>query len=84
MTTMWPKGTVRHLVAHPLDVAPLVRSAWRLRRQQWWMRAPFLPIPDRAYWAFRVTTAYGESDAEIDINDAVAAARWSVRHRPGR
>ena len=81
---MWPKGTVRHLVAHPSDAAPFVRSAWRLRRQHWWKRAPFLPIPDREYWAFRVATAYGESDAAIDINDAVAAARWSVRHRPGR
>jgi hypothetical protein len=84
MTTMWPTGTARHIVRHPQDLIPLLRSAWRMRRRSWWRTAPFLPVPDQNYWAFRVATAYGDASSPISIEDAVAAARWSLRHRPGR
>jgi len=81
---MWPSGLMRHVIRRPHDLFPLARSAWRMRRRSWWRHAPFLPVPDSNYWTFRVTTAYGEPAASIPVDDAVAAARWSLRHRPGR
>ena len=84
MTTLWPSGTLRHVLRRPHDGVALLRSAWRMRRRYWWRTAPFLPVPDEKYWAFRVSTAYGDADATVSIDDAVAAARWSLRHRPGR
>lgn len=79
-----PRGTARHVVRHPGDGLALVLAAWALRRRRWWRLPPFAPVPDPDYWSFRMMTAYGNADAELDIDDAVAAARWSLRVRRGR
>jgi hypothetical protein len=84
MKNRWPRGTILHVVRHPRDGVALVRAGWALRRRNWWRVAPFIPVPDPDYWKFRLTTAYGNSDVEVDIHDAVAAAHWSRRVRRGR
>ena len=84
MKKFWPRGLGRHLSRHPQDVGAIVSSAWSMRRNEWWRRSPYLPVPDDAYWAFRMTTAYGAPDAVPTAEDVVAAARWAQRQRRRR
>jgi len=62
------------VVTRPLLWATALRQARRLARPRWWARAPFLPVPDRDYLAFRFTTQYG--DASPDARDLVAYLEW--------
>ena len=55
----------------------VARAAWRLRRRGWWWRPPFLPLPDEAYWHFRMVTATGEMTSRPSWTMVVDAARWS-------
>jgi hypothetical protein len=48
----------------------------RLVPRRWWSRAPFLPVPDAAWWAFRMETAYGSPDAVPIAEDVVSYLRW--------
>lgn len=63
----------------PADAAALLRVAWRFRRNGWWRRAPFLPVPSRDYVRWRMHTAYGSEDAIPPADDVVRYARWAVR-----
>lgn len=56
----------------PAALAALVRLVPR----RWWCRAPFLPVPDAAWWAFRMETAYGSPDAVPTAEDVVSYLRW--------
>ncbi len=49
-----------------------------------WRTRPFLPLPAKDYWAFRVTTALGFNDATMSVGDVIHAARWSRQQRVGR
>jgi hypothetical protein len=66
-----------HLLRHPGDVPPVVRAAWRLRRNSWWKKAPYLPLPGRRYWTFRLSTATGRADGTATVREVVEFARWS-------
>jgi hypothetical protein len=35
------------------------RSLFDLAPENWWRRAPFLPLPDRGWLRMRMITAYG-------------------------
>ena len=63
----------------PPLAAALLRVAWRFRRRQWFRRAPFLPIPDRAYLRWRMLTAYGDPDIVPPPDDVARYARWAAR-----
>ena len=73
------------LAARP-DLWPTVlRQVFVLAPDRWWRRRPFLPIPDRDWMAFRMTTAYGDSSAPIVADDLVVWLEWARRHqRPRR
>ncbi|MGK2929334.1 MAG: hypothetical protein ACSLFO_07115 [Acidimicrobiales bacterium] len=43
----------------------------------WWRRAPFLPLPDRDWLAFRLTTAYGDPKAPVAVDDLLTWLAWS-------
>ena len=47
----------------------------------WWRRAPFLPLPDRAYLAFRLETMYGGHAPRPGGSDVVAYLRWCRSYR---
>lgn len=64
---------------NPADAAALLRVAWRFRRNGWWRRAPFLPLPSRDYVRWRMHTAYGREDAIPPADDVLRYARWAVR-----
>jgi hypothetical protein len=78
------RAVLRHASVHPKDAVLLARSGWALRRREWWRHAPFLPLASDAYWEFRMLTATGQRDESPRIDDLVAAAKWSLRQRPGR
>ncbi|HEX9682717.1 MAG TPA: hypothetical protein VGA13_06515 [Acidimicrobiales bacterium] len=42
----------------------------------WWRRPPHLPVPDRRYLEFRMTTQYGEASASPRPQDVVDYLRW--------
>jgi hypothetical protein len=56
-----------------LDLLALV---WAFRRRRWWARAPFLPLPDRDYLAWRLHTAYGDERPLPPAEDVIRFARW--------
>jgi hypothetical protein len=54
----------------------LLATAWAFRRRGWWRRAPFLPLPDRAYLRWRMYTAYADEAAVPPVEDVIRFARW--------
>jgi hypothetical protein len=42
----------------------------------WHRRAPFLPVPDRAWMGFRLQTQYGDSSHVPEPDDLVAWLEW--------
>lgn len=53
------------------------RQARALVPPGWWRRRPFLPVPDRAWLRFRMTTAYGDPGAGIDVEDLLTWLAWT-------
>jgi hypothetical protein len=48
----------------------------RMAPRQWWRSSPFLPLPDRRFWEFRMVTAYGRCDAVPGRADVVSFLEW--------
>jgi len=67
---------VRAVLVRPRLWGTALRQAGRLAAPGWWRRAPFLPVPDPAYLAFRMETQYGSADHEPDPDDLVAYLEW--------
>lgn len=47
----------------------------------WWRRRPYLPVPDRAYLAFRLETMYGGTGSKPHGRDVVGYLEWCRRYR---
>jgi hypothetical protein len=60
----------------PRLAVDLLRAGWAFRQRDWWRHAPFLPLPDRTYLAWRMYTAYGSERAVPLIADVIRFARW--------
>jgi hypothetical protein len=78
------RGVLRHLARHPSNVPLLLGASWRLRATGWWRRKPFVPLPDPAYWRFRLSTATGSPSGSTSVREVVEFAKWSARQRVGR
>jgi len=65
-------------LTRPRLALSLLRVAWRFRSRGWYMRFPFLPLPDKAYVRWRMYTAYGDYDAVPPAGDIERYARWAV------
>ncbi|HMA19905.1 MAG TPA: hypothetical protein VKO87_03835 [Gemmatimonadaceae bacterium] len=77
----WSRLTLKlalRSVLHPALGLDLLRVAWRFRSRGWYMRFPFLPLPDRTYVKWRMYTAYGDYDAVPPAEDVERYARWAV------
>lgn len=74
-------SATRELVRHPGLWPEAIRSLFALAPRKWWTRAPFLPIPDRDYLSWRIVTAYGNADSDLQGEDLVAYLRWRRRRR---
>jgi hypothetical protein len=73
-----------YLMRHPSEIPALTRAAWRLRRRSWWRRAPFLPLPGRDYWQFRLATATGSPMGTTSVKEVIDYAMWSDQQRTRR
>ena len=83
MRRWWVPGLGRYLIAHPSNIASVVRAGWRLRRANWWRSPPYLPLPANAFWDFRLATVNGD-DGHLEPHDVVSVARWSALQNVGR
>lgn len=81
--TGWVPGLGRYVVRRPWLLPTLLLAGWRLRRRRWWSSFPFVPVPDRAYWSFRLATAVGD-ESQLTPPALVDGAKWTVRQRVGR
>ncbi|MBX3173954.1 MAG: hypothetical protein KF709_06045 [Gemmatimonadaceae bacterium] len=70
---------VPRAIVNPALARDLLTVAWRFRRNRWWMRLPFLPLPARDYVRWRMYTAYGDYDAVPPVQDVIRYARWAAR-----
>ena len=84
MSALWTPGLGRHLLRHPAHAWILARAGWRLRRNGWLRHSPYLPVPDTAYWHFRMTTVNGTAGAALGPASMVEAATWALRQPVGR
>jgi hypothetical protein len=76
----WWWGVVRAVLRHPSLWSVAVGQLVRMARPGWWHRAPFLPIPDRSYLAFRLETMYGTGTGPAP-DDVVTYLRWCRQYR---
>lgn len=65
-----------HALLHPWLVRDLLATAWAFRRRDWWVRPPFLPLPDPEYLRWRMYTAYGDEEAVPPVEDVIRFAQW--------
>ena len=63
-------------VVSPRLALDLLKTGWAFRRRNWWRQAPFLPVPDTTYLAWRMYTAYGDERAVPPAIDVIRFARW--------
>jgi hypothetical protein len=79
------RTAVAAVVTRPRLWREAVATVRRLAPAGWWRRPPFLPVPDAAYWGFRMHTAYGDQWAgRPSRGDVVDYLQWCQRVRPGR
>jgi hypothetical protein len=64
---------------NPRVAMDLLALAWAFRRRDWWRRAPYLPLPDAEYAAWRLHTAYGDERNVPPVEDVLRFARWRRR-----
>jgi hypothetical protein len=58
-------------------------AALRLAPSGWWRRPPFLPLPDPAYWQFRMETAFGaDARHRPRAHEIIEYLAWCQRSRP--
>ena len=80
--TTWPGFllalTLRAILWPPVAL-DLLLLCWAFRRREWWREAPFLPLPDAEYLAWRLHTAYGEEREIPPVEDIIRFARWRRR-----
>ncbi|VAW06698.1 hypothetical protein MNBD_ACTINO01-1600 [hydrothermal vent metagenome] len=69
-------NAVRVVARHPTLWMTALGSAAALAPRRWWMRWPFLPIPDPDVVSWRVTTAYGHGEMALVPEDLILYLRW--------
>lgn len=78
----WPTlvlSLAARAVIRPRLAIALVKVGWRFRRQRWYARAPFLPLPAGTYLRWRMYTAYGDAHFVPPVEDVVRYALWAAR-----
>jgi len=59
-----------------------VSAFFSLVPERWWMRRPFIPIPDPDVVAWRVTTAYGRDEMTLVWDDVLSYLEWRLKNCP--
>jgi hypothetical protein len=69
-------GVAAVVLARPHLWWTAVRVVGRLVPTRWWTRAPFLPVPSRAYLRFRKEAYYGDPQAPFRPADVLKYLAW--------
>lgn len=72
----WSWSQVRKVSGHPSLWFTAVRQGLRLAEPGWWHRWPPVPSVPDSYMRFRLVTAYGDPEAELEDDDVVTYLRW--------
>ncbi len=72
----WVLGAALAVLVRPSLWIAAIRQIGMLAVPGWWRTAPFLPLPDRSYLAFRFRTAYGDASAGPSPADVVTYLHW--------
>ncbi|MBK9181210.1 MAG: hypothetical protein IPM45_16920 [Acidimicrobiales bacterium] len=72
----WVGPAVVAVLARPRLWGTAVVELARLAPRGWWRRTPHLPLPDPAYLAFRMQTAYGSTGRPPRPADVVTWLGW--------
>lgn len=72
-----PVAVAGALASRPRLWPAAARQARALVPPGWWRRKPFLPVPDRDWLRFRMTTAYGDPSAAMDVEDLLTWLAWT-------
>jgi len=65
------------VLRNPGVLPALLGLAWASRREAWWRRPPFLPLPPRGYLAWRSETAWGDAGATGPDDAMVRYLHWT-------
>lgn len=57
------------------------RQVANMAPRRWWLRPPFLPVPDRNFRRFRAVTQYGDEGHTLVPVDVVSWLGWCRDHR---
>ena len=76
LSTGWVVHAALAVLVRPSLWVTAIRQVFLLAVPGWWRRAPYLPLPDRAYLAFRFRTAYGDAGRGPGPADIVTYLHW--------
>lgn len=72
----WWVDATRALALRPGLWATAAGQLVKLAPNQWWRRAPYLPVPDPSYFGFRLQTAYGDTEEAPPVDGLVTYLEW--------
>ena len=76
MTARWLLRATVAVLREPGLWVTAIRQIFVLAVDGWWRKAPFLPLPDAAYFRFRLQTAYGDTGRSPEPHDVVTYLHW--------
>jgi hypothetical protein len=75
-------GTITAVLRRPAAFPATLRSVWAMAPTGWWRRRPFLPLPDSAYWRFRLETSNGgDGTTPPSSHEVSEVLDWAARMR---
>lgn len=75
------RSLFRVALRHPSAIPAMVGLGWASRREGWWRRPPFLPLPPTEYLAWRAETAWGDAEGTGPDELVVRYLQWSREMR---
>lgn len=78
---MFASSILRALMRRPSLWLEALRAYAAFTPSGWWRRAPFLPVPRRAYLRWRTHTAYGSPTAAPNPTDVIQFLEWRKAQR---
>ncbi len=78
---MFASSILRVVIRRPSLWPEAVRALIAFTPGGWWKRAPFVPVPRRAYLRWRMQTAYGSADAAPMAEDLIRFLEWRRNQR---
>jgi hypothetical protein len=68
-------------IRKPYLIPLLFQTLWIFRRNRWYSRFPFVPVPSKGYLKWRMETAYGDLKTEPPLQELERYLKWSADMR---